>query len=110
MKITSILLLVNNTYNNYSVVLLLVYFRINVQLVFKKSFTIHSIESLGWDQNKLYNGFSLPSPRKVSTDLISSSKTTADDEISHMVMQWGQFLGEIELHLQKYFFMFLLEF
>ena len=109
MKITSILLLVNNTYNNCSVVLLL-YLRINEQLVFKKSFTIHSIESLGWDQNKLYNGFSLPSPRKVSTDLISSSKTTADDEISHMVMQWGQFLGEIELHLQKYFFMFLLEF
>ena len=109
MKITSILLLVNNTYNNYSVVLLL-YLRINVQLVFKKSFTIHSIKSLGWDQNKLYHGFPLPSPRQVSNDLISSSKTTADDEISHMVMQWGQFLGEIELHLQKYFFMFLLEF
>ena len=53
--------------------------------------------NLGWDQNKLYHGFPLPSPRQVSNDLISSSKITADDEISHMVMQWGQFLGEIEL-------------
>ena len=34
----------------------------------------------------------LPSARKISNEIISTSKTTADDEISHMVMQWGQFL------------------
>lgn len=29
---------------------------------------------------------------KVSTTLISTSKITPDEEITHMVMQWGQFL------------------
>ena len=47
---------------------------------------------LGWDRDKLYNGFKLPSARKVSNEVISTSKTTADDQISHMVMQFGQFL------------------
>ena len=47
---------------------------------------------IGWEKDKLYHGFKLPSARKISNDIISTSKTTADDEISHMVMQWGQFL------------------
>ena len=47
---------------------------------------------LGWERDKLYNGFKLPSARKVSNEVISTSKTTADDQISHMVMQFGQFL------------------
>jgi peroxidase len=47
---------------------------------------------LGWDKDRLYNGYKLPSARKISTEIISTSKITPDDELSHMVMQWGQFL------------------
>ena len=47
---------------------------------------------VGWDPLKLYNGYQLPSPRAVSSALISSETITDDSEISHMVMQWGQFL------------------
>ncbi|XP_050301684.1 peroxidasin isoform X2 [Anthonomus grandis grandis] len=47
---------------------------------------------VGWDKGKLYNGYPKPASRKVSTSLISTSKITPDAEITHMVMQWGQFL------------------
>ncbi|XP_066933586.1 peroxidasin-like [Clytia hemisphaerica] len=40
----------------------------------------------GWSKVKL------PSARKVSSALISSVKVTADEEYTHMLMQWGQFL------------------
>ncbi|XP_030760728.1 LOW QUALITY PROTEIN: peroxidasin-like [Sitophilus oryzae] len=47
---------------------------------------------VGWEKNKLYNGYPKPASRKVSTSLIATSKITQDEEITHMVMQWGQFL------------------
>ncbi len=40
----------------------------------------------------LYHGFPKPSSRLVSSLLISSGKTGSDRELSHMAMQWGQFL------------------
>ena len=47
---------------------------------------------IGFDLNKLYNGFKKPNARLISTKLISSSSTTEDPDLTHMVMQWGQFL------------------
>ncbi|XP_021697884.1 peroxidasin isoform X1 [Aedes aegypti] len=47
---------------------------------------------VGWNKTRLYHGFSKPSPRLVSTSLISTEVITPDDRITHMVMQWGQFL------------------
>lgn len=47
---------------------------------------------VGWDKTLKYYGFHKPSSRLVSTTLISTRKITPDDEITHMVMQWGQFL------------------
>lgn len=47
---------------------------------------------VGWNKDKKYFGFTKPSSRLVSTTIISTNVTTPDSEISHMVMQWGQFL------------------
>lgn len=47
---------------------------------------------IGWDKNKTYFGFPKPGSRHVSNLLISSKSVTEDDLVSHMVMQWGQFL------------------
>ncbi|XP_050073401.1 peroxidasin isoform X1 [Anopheles maculipalpis] len=47
---------------------------------------------IGWNRSAMYNGFKKPSARLVSTSLISTSTITPDDRITHMVMQWGQFL------------------
>nr|XP_023021293.1 peroxidasin [Leptinotarsa decemlineata] len=47
---------------------------------------------IGWIKGRKYYGFTKPSSRLVSTTLISTSKITPDPEITHMVMQWGQFL------------------
>ncbi|CAH1389660.1 unnamed protein product [Nezara viridula] len=47
---------------------------------------------VGWDKSRLYNGFLLPNARRVSLELIRTENITQDDKISHMVMQWGQFL------------------
>lgn len=47
---------------------------------------------IGWTKEKLYAGFQKPSARLVSTSLISTKEITPDDRITHMVMQWGQFL------------------
>lgn len=49
-------------------------------------------QPVGWDKNRKYNGFPLPSARSVSLTLIRTENITQDDEITHMVMQWGQFL------------------
>lgn len=46
----------------------------------------------GWTKNITYNGFKLPSARLLSTTLISTDVIEQDVEITHMVMQWGQFL------------------
>ncbi|CAG9862575.1 unnamed protein product [Phyllotreta striolata] len=47
---------------------------------------------VGWDKNKKYFGYPKPSSRLVSITLISTKKITPDPEITHMVMQFGQFL------------------
>jgi peroxidase len=47
---------------------------------------------VGWNKETKYYGYSKPSSRLVSTTLIATSKITSDKEITHMVMQWGQFL------------------
>lgn len=47
---------------------------------------------IGWNKERKYNGFMLPSARLVSTSLISTDVIEQDTEITHMVMQWGQFL------------------
>ncbi|XP_075162195.1 peroxidasin [Haematobia irritans] len=47
---------------------------------------------IGWTKEKLYAGFEKPSSRLVSTSLIATKEITPDERITHMVMQWGQFL------------------
>lgn len=47
---------------------------------------------IGWDRERLYNGFKKPSARLISTEMISTKRITPDAQITHMVMQWGQFL------------------
>lgn len=47
---------------------------------------------IGWTKGKLYHGYPKPSARLVSTTVISTKVITADEQITHMVMQWGQFL------------------
>ncbi|XP_048759909.2 peroxidasin homolog isoform X4 [Ostrea edulis] len=47
---------------------------------------------VGWNPNKLYNGYHLPSPRLVSSFLMSTDHVTMDEHSTHMLMQWGQFL------------------
>lgn len=47
---------------------------------------------VGWNKTKKYFGYPKPLARLVSTSIISTHQITPDDEITHMVMQWGQFL------------------
>ncbi|KAK4877721.1 hypothetical protein RN001_010227 [Aquatica leii] len=47
---------------------------------------------IGWNKEIKYYGFPKPSSRLVSTTLLSTEKITQDVSITHMVMQWGQFL------------------
>ncbi|KAM9316417.1 peroxidasin homolog [Gastrophryne carolinensis] len=46
----------------------------------------------GISPDRLYNGFPLPLPRTISTTLIATHTITPDDQYTHMLMQWGQFL------------------
>ncbi|GAB0090251.1 Peroxidasin [Sergentomyia squamirostris] len=47
---------------------------------------------VGWTKGRLYNGFLLPSARLVSSKMITTEEISPDNRITHMVMQWGQFL------------------
>ncbi|XP_050432514.1 peroxidasin [Adelges cooleyi] len=47
---------------------------------------------IGWTKGMKYYGYEKPSARLVSTSIIRTKEITSDDEITHMVMQWGQFL------------------
>ncbi|XP_062584185.1 peroxidasin-like isoform X2 [Saccostrea cucullata] len=47
---------------------------------------------VGWNPSKLYNNYHLPSPRLVSSFLMSTDHVTMDEHSTHMLMQWGQFL------------------
>ncbi|NXU05392.1 PXDN protein, partial [Buphagus erythrorhynchus] len=46
----------------------------------------------GIEPRRLSNGYALPMPRLVSTTLIGTETVTPDDQYTHMLMQWGQFL------------------
>lgn len=46
----------------------------------------------GIDPGRRYHGHPLPMPRLVSTALIGSEAVTPDEQFTHMLMQWGQFL------------------
>ncbi|XP_019643307.1 PREDICTED: peroxidasin-like [Branchiostoma belcheri] len=48
-------------------------------------------EPIGWEKSE-YNGFPLPSPRQVSSVLLTSSETEDDPEYTHMLTEWGRFL------------------
>lgn len=47
---------------------------------------------VGWTKGIKYNGFEKPSSRLISTTLIATKEISQDEHITHMVMQWGQFL------------------
>ncbi|XP_059055424.1 peroxidasin [Achroia grisella] len=47
---------------------------------------------VGWNKDFRYNGFNLPGARLISTIIITTKKISEDVEISHMTMQWGQWL------------------
>ncbi|XP_043287207.1 peroxidasin isoform X2 [Venturia canescens] len=49
-------------------------------------------QPVGWQKGRLYYGFPKPAARLVSSNLISTDTITSDDSITHMTMQWGQFL------------------
>lgn len=49
-------------------------------------------QPVGWNKNKLYNGFKLPLSRLISTEIITTTEISKDEKLTHMVMQWGQFL------------------
>ena len=48
-------------------------------------------EPVGWN-DRVYNGFKLPSAREVSTQLLSANRLSASTKFTHMLMQWGQFV------------------
>lgn len=47
---------------------------------------------VGWTKGRMYAGHPKPSARLVSTSLVATKEITPDTRITHMVMQWGQFL------------------
>ena len=47
---------------------------------------------VGWLDDKLYNGFKLPNPRKVTLELLTSINVEEDDQNTHMIMGLGQFI------------------
>ncbi|XP_014210778.1 peroxidasin homolog [Copidosoma floridanum] len=49
-------------------------------------------QPVGWDRSRLYHGHTKPAARLVSTSLIVSEDITSDDRITHLVMQWGQWI------------------
>lgn len=49
-------------------------------------------QPVGWNKNIKYNGFTLPPARLISTTIISTTEISQDEKLTHMVMQWGQWL------------------
>lgn len=49
-------------------------------------------QPVGWNKDIKYNGYTLPSSRLVSNKIITTTNITEDVKITHMVMQWGQWL------------------
>lgn len=46
----------------------------------------------GINRDRFSNGFPLPLPRLISTSLVGTEAITPDDQYTHMLMQWGQFV------------------
>lgn len=63
-------------------------FRRILQPIYENGFSM----PVGWEKGRRYHGYPKPAARLVSTTLISTHNITSDDRITHMVMQWGQFL------------------
>lgn len=63
-------------------------FRRNLKPIYENGFSM----PVGWTKGVKYYGYPKPSSRLISTSLISTKEITPDDQITHMVMQWGQFL------------------
>ncbi|XP_050334425.1 peroxidasin [Bactrocera neohumeralis] len=63
-------------------------FKRNVKPIYENGFST----PVGWTKKKLYGGFLKPSSRLISTSVITTKRITPDNRITHMVMQWGQFL------------------
>ncbi|XP_052775467.1 peroxidasin homolog isoform X2 [Mya arenaria] len=56
----------------------------------------------GWTRGRLYNGVHLPSPRLVSSLMMSTEVVSTDHSETHMLMQWGQFIDhDIDLTPQS---------
>uniref|UniRef100_A0A672J9W0 Thyroid peroxidase n=1 Tax=Salarias fasciatus TaxID=181472 RepID=A0A672J9W0_SALFA len=49
-------------------------------------------EPKGWNRERLHNGFQLPSPRKVSREILRSSSKPIDEDYSQMLVEWGQYI------------------
>lgn len=49
-------------------------------------------QPVGWNKDIKYNGYSLPSARSISINIITTNEITEDSSISHLAMQWGQWL------------------
>lgn len=49
-------------------------------------------EPKGWNQERLHNGFQLPSPRKVSREILRTSSKLPDEDYSQMLVEWGQYI------------------
>ncbi|XP_014669845.1 PREDICTED: peroxidasin homolog [Priapulus caudatus] len=47
---------------------------------------------IGWDLNKRVSGFQKPAARTVSSRIAGTRAVTADEDFTHMLMTWGQFL------------------
>lgn len=57
---------------------------------------------VGWNKAKLYRGTHVPSPRLVSSVMMSADSVSTDNHDTHMVMQWGQFVDhDIDLTPQS---------
>ncbi|KAL2716374.1 peroxidasin [Vespula squamosa] len=63
-------------------------FRRILQPIYENGFSM----PIGWQKDRRYYGYPKPAARLVSTTLISTHDITSDNRITHMVMQWGQFL------------------
>ncbi|XP_015429867.1 PREDICTED: peroxidasin [Dufourea novaeangliae] len=63
-------------------------FRRNLQPIYENGFST----PVGWEKGRRYYGYPKPAARLISTTLITTQNVTSDETITHMVMQWGQFL------------------
>ncbi|XP_076385365.1 peroxidasin [Megachile rotundata] len=63
-------------------------FRRVLQPIYENGFS----SPVGWEKGRSYYGYPKPAARLISTTLVATHNVTSDERITHMVMQWGQFL------------------